>query len=1114
MLASIELIYSASAELLTFSLLEKHRLSKDKELPVTEWQTSSSGEHFAGLAQLCAWLDDDRVHATETEVCIKHALAAGLSDSLSKSLGLPGTVPYILNLTHEGTIDQEHFTFRASWLKPAGTPVIGASREGCILSIGNEKYRIPEPFFTLIERIEVFNSIPGSDRDGRLLQWALIQELLPDSSSESIVGDGYLLNTKFAHASAFSLDVASGVDGFTFDPVLFSAEKSQPIADVNEDLFDLISERDQLLPAAQQRVFTQQRFGQFEECKGSYALKDGWYVVFDDPIRRALSEVRKLQTADRETRRQFVRNPRAVLRALLEGEIDEALLENLFVETAEYSARIADVGLWETTTVPWMERAGDSWLPEKFGIRLNDEYIQIDPSEVELLKAAIAKGIDAGSDSIEWKGRQIPANQSSLSAVGQLMGLINPAEPIEDSPEPAEPVPDTEVPPGAPVVLIIDQNLEQVGFRRESQPRLSGAKYTTPTSLKTSPKPHQTEGLTWLTTAWSSGLSGVLLADDMGLGKTLQGLAFLAWLKSLMLQRKIKSAPFLIVAPVGLLKNWQAEHDKHLHDSGLGEYLIAYGSSLKQLRTQKGKELDHGAPILDTAPLRKADWVLTTYETLRDYQHSFGAVKFSAILFDEVQKIKTPGVLMTCAAKAMNADFTIAMTGTPVENRLADLWCIVDTIEPGLLGDLSSFSRQYEKDPTVEDLKELTAKIADGKDSYPPVMLRRMKSEELKGLPAKNQHSITCPMPPAQAAAYSDAINEAMAAEGQGAMLKAIQSLRSISLHPFSPELATTQAYIEDSARLQATFKLLDEIKDKDEKVLVILESREMQPVFASLVAQRYKLAQQPMIINGEISGAKRQERVDEFQNSVAGFDVIIVSPRAGGVGLTITAANHVIHLSRWWNPAVEDQCTDRVYRIGQEKEVHVYYPLAVHPNFADASFDVRLHDLLENKRSLSRDVLMPPVDAGADAESLFSSTVHQKKPDIAGFEQSLSLVDIDHMEPLQFERWVLDRLNERGYDVSMTPKSNDHGADGYAVGNGYKLVIQVKHNQRDVPCDHNAIEDLIRARRFYTEATHFIAVTNATGFTKKAKKLAEQNMFVLVDRTKLEGWPGSIKLL
>jgi hypothetical protein len=157
-----------------------------------------------------------------------------------------------------------------------------------------------------------------------------------------------------------------------------------------------------------------------------------------------------------------------------------------------------------------------------------------------------------------------------------------------------------------------------------------------------------------------------------------------------------------------------------------------------------------------------------------------------------------------------------------------------------------------------------------------------------------------------------------------------------------------------------------------------ILESLDMQGFLIPILQRRYTLARPPALINGKVDGGRRQQRVNEFQAARPGFDVMLLSPRAGGVGLTLTAANHVIHLSRWWNPAVEDQCTDRIYRIGQSRDVHVYYPLAIHPDsvLGEHSFDRKLHGLLAHKRELSREMLMPPVDNERDAEALFGETV------------------------------------------------------------------------------------------------------------------------------------------
>ena len=187
--------------------------------------------------------------------------------------------------------------------------------------------------------------------------------------------------------------------------------------------------------------------------------------------------------------------------------------------------------------------------------------------------------------------------------------------------------------------------------------------------LRTSLLPHQEEALSWLRTHWAVGSWGALLADDMGLGKTLTALAFLSCLQVYARAKSQPAQPMLVVAPTGLLRNWQDEHDKHLSGHGLGHAVEAHGATLRRIRKRapvgRGGELALGQPLLHLEPLEKADWVLTTYETLRDYQHSFGKVRWRAGIFDEAQKIKNPNIRLTEAALAMNIDFTLLMTGTP-----------------------------------------------------------------------------------------------------------------------------------------------------------------------------------------------------------------------------------------------------------------------------------------------------------------------------------------------------------------------------------------------------------------------------------------------------------------
>jgi SNF2 family DNA or RNA helicase len=451
-----------------------------------------------------------------------------------------------------------------------------------------------------------------------------------------------------------------------------------------------------------------------------------------------------------------------------------------------------------------------------------------------------------------------------------------------------------------------------------------------------------------------------LLADDMGLGKTYQALAFLAWLKEQMNDGVIPQKPLLVVAPVGLLANWEKEQGLHLRHEGIGEPLRAYGSWLKLLK--RGSHMG-GDATLDTVQMSRAPWILANYEAISDYQLSFGAIQFGAVIFDEAQKIKSPSTAMTSAAKALNADFVVAMTGTPVENRLADLWCITDTCQPFALKDLKSFSQRFETNPTPETLKTLRdhlwQKESEVGVSEPLMLLRRLKTEKLKGLPEKKEHTVQQNMPVRQLEAYRQAISLNDIRGPQGT-LGLIQSLRQISLHP---GLFDGQGFDPaDSARFAATLDILDRVSKQGEKVLIFIESLEIQAAnqLPLLLQRRYQLKELPMVINGSIGTKERQKRVDAFQENRQGFDVMLLSPKAGGVGLTLTAANHVIHLSRWWNPAVEDQCSDRAHRIGQTKNVHIYYPVAIFPEDPERSFDLKLNELMSRKRELSKSMLMP----------------------------------------------------------------------------------------------------------------------------------------------------------
>jgi SNF2 family DNA or RNA helicase len=576
---------------------------------------------------------------------------------------------------------------------------------------------------------------------------------------------------------------------------------------------------------------------------------------------------------------------------------------------------------------------------------IGDRCVPLDQATTDDLRSRVENAIGTGVATVplvvEGETIPIPANHETLAAIHILEASRHPL--------PVKPATDD-----AQDSLIVRVNENEIEFEATFQVRPAPPPGL-PVCINAILKPHQKDGVAWLQQAWQAGAPGVLLADDMGLGKTLQGLAFLAWLRHGMQIGIVKRGPVLIVAPTGLLENWIKEHTVHLAAPGLGVCLQAYGHGLAALRTVSPT----GTPTLDTNALESADWVLTTYETVRDYDRDFGLVGFVVMLCDEAQKIKNPGVRITDAAKGMKADFRIAMTGTPVENRLSDLWCIVDGVHPGFLDDLKAFSARYEAAHDPEALKSLKRDLERPLGGRPPLLKRRMKYDHLTDLPPFKEVLIETPMPKPQAEAYRAVLDMARNSDRRGAVLEALQRLRAVSLHPGDTGNEEDERFISASARLIASFSVLDDIHSRGERVLIFVEDLVLQPRLAGIIQRRYQLPAPPMIINGQVSGKARQARVDRFQLGIQAFDAMVLSARAGGVGLTLTRANHVIHLSRWWNPAVEDQCNGRVLRIGQARPVTIHLPLAVLPA-GGKSFDQNLQNLLDRKRTLMRAALVP----------------------------------------------------------------------------------------------------------------------------------------------------------
>lgn len=944
-------------------------------VPVDRWALEAPEPLLRGVDLVHALLAAETAIADAETVLIEHRAIAGLAPEQAVALELPPAVEAVAVIETTGIVGRPSFEVRLRWERSTGQPLPGARRVGAWLDLAGGWRRIPEPLFSIAEAVDRFAALDRTDEAGRLRALAELRELLPGALEEGRArAPGILGRLRIAVADAFSLDVDGEGDRARLVPVLHRAGSATEG-----------EEPPLLLDPARQARFGRELFPTYTTARGVYVLGSGDWVVLTPTLRRALAVVREVQDAPWSVKRSLLRSPRAFLADRLGETLDATVLETLFVETRAFGERVREVGLWQPRIVPWVELPRTDWFgpesggkppptdrprPVRGGLWLGEQKVPLTLDEATSLRKAVEDAVGRGETQTKWRHPglgpiELPASSATLAAVQAVIDGLAPArtERVGRAAAGGE-----GARPGREA-LLIEPNESELGFEARFTRRPSPPVGRFAECLKTPLKKHQRDGVLWLQRSWQAGRPGVLLADEMGLGKTLQVLAFLAWLREAMERGEVERGPFLIVAPTGLLANWKAEHDRHLAPPGLGELVEAFGKGLAALK----REAPDGRTALDRERLGEASWILTSYETLRDYDLDFGAVRFAVLVFDEAQKIKNPGIRLTDAAKAMQATFSIAVTGTPVENRLADLWCITDTVHPGMLGELRTFSETWERKLDPDALRRLRRLLDRCDRVTPPFLVRRLRTDHLADLPPFEVERRERPMPEPQLQAYEAARAQARARPEPGAVLKGLLRLRAVSLHP-EPELPEDGELVARSARLALAIEALDAIAGKDEAVLLFLDDLTFAARLQGLLQRRYRLAEPPALISGEVAGGRRQRIVDAFQRG-RGFGILLVTPRAGGVGLTLTRANHVIHLSRWWNPAVEDQCNGRVLRIGQERPVTIHLPLAILPD-GRPSFDQNLDALLERKRRLHAETLAPPAAEDEELEELFERTV------------------------------------------------------------------------------------------------------------------------------------------
>ncbi|SIR35628.1 DEAD/DEAH box helicase [Pseudomonas putida] len=713
---------------------------------------------------------------------------------------------------------------------------------------------------------------------------------------------------------------------------------------------------------------------------------------------------------------EFIATPTAFL---------DAALVNLEVG---FSARVAGIGKLQHMDFGVLDATKNDWFAldkRPAPAAILGKLIQ-SPEDLQRFEAVLQAANEQGATSVAFAGEVIdisdaPAVQQELAKARQNM---HPVSDIESRDEEYEP------PEGKEKVGVILKDADEI-----NSALLHKAAAATPLTVPDwsvyarQPFPHQREGIEWMLKLMGAALQdeaddlyrlqGGLLADDMGLGKTYMSLVTVGEYLASQRAADKPQKPVLVVAPLSLLENWEDEVGKTFAGIPFRDVVVLQsGRSLRDYRVngaeresvQLASMIDDSSGMMDEQSIRYAlhvgpeagvhrldmdrRLVLTTYQTLRDYQFSLCRIDWGMVIFDEAQNIKNPNALQTIAAKGLKADFKLLATGTPVENSLGDFWCLMHTVQPGLLGGWENFRDTWIKPilaASDDERDEVRAYLGEQlRRAVGIFMLRRVKEDQLKGLPTKTilsgveqadhglqRHAtqLGVVMKGNQLQIYDEVLNSyrarrASAEEMRGTALAALTQLRSISLHPrlenepalYSEDGKQARQLMMESGKLAVMLQLLDEIRSKGEKVILFMMTKRLQRVLKLWLDQIYGL--NVSVINGDTKAVAtraedmtRKRLIAEFE-AHSGFNVLIMSPVAAGVGLTVIGANHVVHLERHWNPAKEAQASDRVYRIGQTKPVFIHLPAVTHPQFD--SFDVHLDRLLRGKLMLKDAVVTP----------------------------------------------------------------------------------------------------------------------------------------------------------
>lgn len=880
---------------------------------------------------------------------------------------------------------------------------------------------------------------------------------------------------------------------------------------------------------------------------------DDEIIIFDEEKLAAVREILRNRVISKDKVGAFLKNP-------------TAFIDASFVDLdLGFSARVKGATRFRHAYFGETDESGIDWFGKKFlpaevlaPTKLAD--VILDREQLDDFREKLTNAAETGAQEVEFGGRVFDISDLNLvnSILEKLERKLIEGDITAENGEIAPTVKaDSAGGKEETELTVVDIDLNDVDLETPSDSLnktindvLIAEAALDWSTFKREPLPHQVFGVRWILGLALSrdGRGGGLLADDMGLGKTFMSLAAMDHLYKSYRERKLTEKPCLVVAPLSLLQNWKDEVSQTFKKSPFNDIIILQSDGqLSEFRVggvetknqniieDKIASIRYSLKVGSGFAQERLDLpkrlVITSYQTLRDYQFSLCSIDWGIAVFDEAQNIKNPNALQTRAAKGIKADFRLIATGTPVENSLADFWCLMDTACPGLLGSYQAFRSAYitpilrAAGDEVERVRGVVGRKL--RESAGFWMLRRVKEDNLEGLPdksvfvgMKDEVWAYCPalhstLENSQLDSYNKILMHPSSSDSNVA-LAALQKLRDVSLHPqlvFGEELDIPGQLADlvnltcESGKIRSLLPVLDKIRARGEKCIIFVINKKLQAFLSLALAKIYSLP--PIsVINGDAKAVAkratsptRQSMIRAFEDR-DGFNVIIMSPIAAGVGLTVVGANNVIHLERHWNPAKEAQATDRVYRIGQNRKVNVFIPLIHHPEYQ--SFDVNLHQLLSRKGRLKDAVVTP----------------EQVIPSPGGFGQGgwslgqrILFDELRNLSWQWFEALCAELLHKK-YQADncwLTHSGADFGADIVLTKNGSGRLIQCKHTSGGFYNGYKAVLEVHSAKvKYETELgkgiDSLILATNAERLGAETQKIAKQYSVEVLDGKALSG--------